>query len=134
MNQDLKYTIAEDQTIRVGDIVENYNLEAHKPKKVLMEIDEIHKCGTTFGSKIDRQYMVSARRQLKYCKKVIIEGQKTEKDKLVEQLKHYYETDLDNCIMSHEQWINVLAQAMTNPKYPEIFALEYEQYLKEREA
>tara|TARA_R110000803_G_scaffold133748_2_gene200913 strand:+ start:7018 stop:7266 length:249 start_codon:yes stop_codon:yes gene_type:complete len=65
----------------------------------------------------------------------IPEPYKSKKVELIEQLKHYYETDLDNCVMTHEQWIDVLAQAMTNPMYSnKIFAIEYSQYLKERES
>ena len=131
MNQDQPYSISPNQDIQVGDYVENYNLESSKPKKRLMQVARIDECGTTFGSKTDQQYMVFAKRKLKYCKKVILDKDKTEKDSIVEMLKHYYETDLDNCVMTHEQWIDEVASALTNPTYLAEFKKNYEQYKSE---
>jgi hypothetical protein len=134
MKQDQPYTIAVNQTIRVGDYVENYNTEAHTPKKYLMQIARLDANGETFGSKADQQYMVHAERQLKYCKRITLGKDKPEKDSIVEMLKHYYETDLDNCTMSHEQWIDKVADALTNPDFLKDFKKEYEEYKQELNA
>ena len=50
--------------------------------------------------------------------------------KLKEALTHYYEVDIDNCNMTHENWINELAKAMTYVDYRERFLAEYDEYLK----
>lgn len=50
---------------------------------------------------------------------------------LQEKLSHYYELDLGNCLMTHEDWINELSQALVNPtKYLKGFEKEYEEYLE----
>ena len=52
-------------------------------------------------------------------------------EELKEKLSHYYELDLGNCHMTHEDWINELAQALVNPtKYLKGFEKEYEEYLE----
>ena len=76
MDQNLEYSISEDQNIKVGDYIECYNTESTKPRKILMQVARIDECGTTFGSKIDQQYLIFARRQLKYCKKIILDRPK----------------------------------------------------------
>ena len=55
-----------------------------------------------------------------------------EYDDIVETLKHYYEVDLGNCHMSHAQWIEELAEALSNPNYLENLKREYKQYLNDR--
>ncbi len=96
-----------------------------------MQVARIDEDGKTVGSMVDRQYLVFAKRQLKYCKKVILDKDKTEKDSIVEMLKHYYETDLDNCVMTHEQWIDEVAEALTNPNYLKEFKKKYNEYKSE---
>lgn len=52
------------------------------------------------------------------------------KHQLEEKLSHYYELDLDNCLMTHEDWIQELANALVNPsEYLKSFEEEYEEYL-----
>jgi hypothetical protein len=52
---------------------------------------------------------------------------------LIRQLKHYYELDLDNCVMSNSDWIVELSKALTDKKYLKKFNKEYASYLEERE-
>jgi hypothetical protein len=50
-------------------------------------------------------------------------------EEIREKLAHYYELDLNNCLMSHEDWIDELAKALSNPTaYKEEFDKEYEEY------
>ena len=50
---------------------------------------------------------------------------------LQEKLSHYYELDLGNCHMTHEDWIQELANALTNPTdYLKGFEKEYKEYLE----
>ena len=49
---------------------------------------------------------------------------------LIEQLKHYYEVDIDNCVMTHESWIGQIAEAMTDPNYEQKFNEYYREYLE----
>ena len=51
-------------------------------------------------------------------------------EELIERLRHYYEIDLDNCEMSHEDWINELAKAMYYDNYKENFIEQHEEYCK----
>lgn len=53
---------------------------------------------------------------------------------LIEKLTHYYEVDLDNCKMTHDDWIGDLANAMLDPEYYNRFIKEYNKYCKERES
>jgi hypothetical protein len=55
-----------------------------------------------------------------------------EVNELIEKLTHYYEVDLDNCKMTHEDWIKELANAMINPRCHDEFTKEYKEYLNER--
>lgn len=55
------------------------------------------------------------------------------KSEIIGMLTHYYELDLDNCEMSHESWINVVSEALTNPDYLEELKKEYAEYLSARE-
>jgi len=54
------------------------------------------------------------------------------KQEIIEILKHFYELDLDNCVMSHEQWINEVAEAATEPDYINKKIKEHKEYLAER--
>ena len=49
--------------------------------------------------------------------------------KLKQDLIHFYEVDIDNCVMTHEMWIKELAKAITYVDYKERFYKEYESYL-----
>ena len=50
---------------------------------------------------------------------------------LQEKLSHYYELDLSNCLMTNEDWIQELANALANPtEYLKGFQKEYEEYLE----
>lgn len=52
------------------------------------------------------------------------------KKELKQKLQHYYEIDLNNCKMSHVNWINEITEAITNPKeYLKQFNKEYKEYL-----
>tara|TARA_R110000824_G_scaffold53382_2_gene147854 strand:+ start:1108 stop:1284 length:177 start_codon:yes stop_codon:yes gene_type:complete len=51
-----------------------------------------------------------------------------------EKLIHYYELDLNNCLMSNEQWIEELIECMTNKDYLKIFLKEYKEYINELKA
>ena len=54
-----------------------------------------------------------------------------EEKKLIEELKHYYEIDRNNCNMTSEDWIEELAKCMANPdKYKIQFFQELIEYKK----
>jgi hypothetical protein len=130
MNQNQSYSISPNQTIQIGDYVEYFHPKYPRSKRI-MEVARIDEDGKTFGSKVDKQYLVYAKRQLKYCKKIILGRDKTEKDEIIEMFKHYYETDLDNCVMTHEEWIDEVAEALTNPNYLKEFKKKYNDYKQE---
>lgn len=52
---------------------------------------------------------------------------------LQEMLTHYYEVDLDNCLMDTKDWILQLAKSMANPNYLSEFESEYKDYLNQRD-
>ena len=43
----------------------------------------------------------------------------TQKHKLFEMFVTYYDVDLDNCFMTHEDWIINIVDALTDDKYLE---------------
>ena len=45
-----------------------------------------------------------------------------------QKLEYYYELDLNNCIMTHKEWIGQLSEALTNEDYLKNFLKEFEQY------
>ena len=50
-----------------------------------------------------------------------------------EHIQFLYEIDLDNCLMTKEDWIEELAQCMINPtKYRVMFWKEFNEYKKQR--
>jgi hypothetical protein len=49
---------------------------------------------------------------------------------LIEQLKTFYEVDIDNCNMTHEDWICEIAKAMSDPNYEQKFHKYYNEYLE----
>ena len=52
---------------------------------------------------------------------------------LQEMIAHYYEVDLDNCLMTEDDWILQLAKSMADPNYLSKFELEYNDYLNQRD-
>ena len=54
------------------------------------------------------------------------------KDEIKEAMNHFHEIDIDNCTMTHRDWINVVAEALTNPNHLKDFVQEYKVYLEER--
>ena len=44
---------------------------------------------------------------------------KTQKQKLFEMFVTYYDVGLDNCFMTHEDWISNIVDALTDDKYLE---------------
>ena len=50
--------------------------------------------------------------------------------RLIDQLKHFYEVDIDNCDMTHEDWIGEIAKAMSDPNYEQKFNKYYKEYLE----
>lgn len=50
---------------------------------------------------------------------------------IIEMLTHYYEVDLGNCLMTHEQWIAEVAKALTDKDYLKNLQEEYKKYLEE---
>lgn len=43
-----------------------------------------------------------------------------------QKLEYYYELDLNNCIMTHKEWIDQLSEALTNEDYLKNFLKEWE--------
>ena len=50
---------------------------------------------------------------------------------IIEMLEHYYELDIDNCAMTNKDWIEELANALTNPNYLERLKKNYAEYLRD---
>ena len=56
-------------------------------------------------------------------------------NQLIEQLKYYYEIDLNNCNMTNQEWIKELAKCMADPdSYRIQFFNELIEYKQERES
>jgi hypothetical protein len=53
-----------------------------------------------------------------------------EKREIVEMMTHYYEVDLRNCQMTHKDWIEEVAKALTDPEYLREKNMEYSDYLE----
>jgi len=52
-----------------------------------------------------------------------------DKSQIIDMLKHLYEVDLDNCLMTHEMWIDMVAEALTNKNYLDELIDEHIKYL-----
>jgi hypothetical protein len=50
---------------------------------------------------------------------------------IISMLEHYYELDLDNCLMSHKHWVEIVASALTNKDYLKELQAEYKIYLEQ---
>ena len=55
-----------------------------------------------------------------------------EAKELIEDLKFYYEVDLNNCKMSNEDWIIELANALTDKNYLKQLMEEIKEYKEQR--
>lgn len=51
---------------------------------------------------------------------------------LKHKLRHYYEIDIHNCTMTHDDWIKELSNAMLDPEYYQKFMREYNEYKADR--
>ena len=51
-----------------------------------------------------------------------------DKKTIISDLTRYYEVDLENCNMTHKQWINQIAEALTDPEYLNKFNTELRLY------
>lgn len=54
------------------------------------------------------------------------------KEEIIAELIYYYEVDLNNCTMTHKDWIEEIAKALTDKDYLDTLKKEIEQYHKER--
>jgi len=55
------------------------------------------------------------------------------KKEIIDMLIHLYEVDINNCVMTHEMWIEAIAEALTNPEYLSTVRKEYQEYVDVRE-
>ena len=53
-------------------------------------------------------------------------------NKLKQKLRFYYEVDIDNCTMTHDDWIAELANAMLHTDFYQEFIREYNEYRRDR--
>lgn len=53
---------------------------------------------------------------------------------VVADLRRYYETDLDNCCMTNDDWIREMAFAILDTNYKVDFYRRFQEYEKLREA
>ena len=42
------------------------------------------------------------------------------KEKIISDLIYYYEVDIDNCLMTHKDWIKEIANALTDKRVKEL--------------
>tara|TARA_R110000765_G_scaffold361358_1_gene451551 strand:- start:609 stop:785 length:177 start_codon:yes stop_codon:yes gene_type:complete len=54
------------------------------------------------------------------------------KEKIISDITYYYEVDLDNCLMTHKDWIKQIADALTDKDYLSKLKKEIEEYKNER--
>jgi hypothetical protein len=59
---------------------------------------------------------------------------KLDKQKLFEMFETYFDVDLDNCTMTHEDWIRHIVEALTDNKYLEKMMVSFQEYEDERNA
>ena len=57
----------------------------------------------------------------------------TQQQKLFQMFETYYDVDLDNCFMTHEDWIINIVDALTDDKYLEKMMVFFKEYAEERE-
>lgn len=51
---------------------------------------------------------------------------------LKQKLRHYYELDIHNCTMTHDDWTAELASAMLHTDFYKEFIREYNEYIRDR--
>tara|TARA_R110001632_G_scaffold26526_1_gene71675 strand:+ start:949 stop:1143 length:195 start_codon:yes stop_codon:yes gene_type:complete len=54
--------------------------------------------------------------------------------KIIADLIYYYEVDIDNCLMTHKDWIKEIANALTDKEYLSKLKEEVKEYKDERNA
>jgi hypothetical protein len=59
---------------------------------------------------------------------------KLDKQKLFEMFETYFDVDLDNCTMTHEDWIRHIVEALTDDKYLEKMMGSFQEDEDERNA
>ena len=59
---------------------------------------------------------------------------KLDKQALFEMFETYFDVDLDNCLMTHEDWIRHIVEALTDDKYLEKMMVDFQEYEDERNA
>ena len=57
-----------------------------------------------------------------------------EKENIIADLIRYYEVDIDNCLMTHKDWIEEIANALTDKEYLNKLKKEVKEYEDERNA
>jgi len=55
-----------------------------------------------------------------------------EYNSLIDDLQHYYELDLGNCLMTHKDWIEQIALLMTDEHYKAEILKEILEYQSDR--
>tara|TARA_R110000744_G_scaffold6245_1_gene22038 strand:- start:148 stop:492 length:345 start_codon:yes stop_codon:yes gene_type:complete len=53
---------------------------------------------------------------------------KAEYKNVLSMLTNLYEIDIDNCVMTHKQWINQIAMALTHKDYYNELVSDYKEY------
>jgi hypothetical protein len=59
---------------------------------------------------------------------------KLDEQKLFSMFETYFDVDLDNCTMTHEDWIRHIVEALTDDKYLEKMMVSFQEYEDERNA
>jgi hypothetical protein len=59
---------------------------------------------------------------------------KLDEQKLFSMFETYFDVDLDNCTMTHEDWIRHIVEALTDDKYLEKMMVSFQEYKDERNA
>jgi len=54
------------------------------------------------------------------------------KENIIADLIHYYEVDINNCLMTHEGWIEQIANALMDKKYLSKLKKEVKEYKDDR--
>ena len=55
------------------------------------------------------------------------------RNKIIADLAYYYELDVENCQMTHMDWIEEVADALTDPEYLSKLTKELKEYKEQRE-
>lgn len=59
---------------------------------------------------------------------------KLDEQKLFSMFETYFDVDLGNCTMTHEDWIRHIVEALTDDKYLEKMMVSFQEYKDERNA